>query len=288
MNQVSFENGSLDKAYLEALRFTKSHYENFPVVSLFLPKNLQKHIAVVYEFARKADDFADEGDMIAEYRIQKLDSYENQFRKCLEGSYENDFWKALHNTIVQFNLTTQYFYDLISAFKQDVKKNRYDSYDEILDYCRRSANPVGRIILEFFGIKGNKLLTYSDAVCTALQLTNFYQDVSIDIKKDRIYIPGDEMSTFYVAEEHFQLRKSDDNFKRLIKYQADRTWELFRIGKNLIPELPRNLKRQIKMTILGGEKILDKIASLDYDVLNSRPRLSKFDYAAIFLKAFML
>ena len=285
MNTRIDETLLIQNAYQEALRFTKSHYENFPVVSLFLPKHLQKHVAVVYKFAREADDYADEGKISTSERLSLLNEHEKYLNESLTGLYHDDFWHALSNTILECDLTTQNFLKLLSAFKQDVIKKTYNTYEEVLDYCERSANPVGRIILELFSVKNDELFSYSDSICTALQLTNFYQDVSIDIIKERIYLPLNDIQKFNIRLEQFQSKEFNQNFKLLMKYEINRTRELFQRGSKLIPYLPDNLKKQIKMTIMGGEKILDKIASLDYDVLNSRPRLSKFNYAAIFLKS---
>ena len=217
-------------------------------------------------------------------RIENLELYEDQLKKCLDGEFENDFWLALNNTIVHFKLTPKHFFDLLSAFKQDVIKSRYKTYDEVIDYCKRSANPVGKIILELFGIREDELFTYSDAICTALQLTNFYQDIEIDYCKNRIYLPTEEMEKFGVELNQFELKQNNTNFEKLQKYQVERTRKLFEEGKKLLGKLPLNLKLQIKMTILGGENILDKIEKINYNVFNRRPILSKIDYAIIFLK----
>ncbi len=195
---------------------------------------------------------------------------------------------ALNNTIVQFNLTPKYFYDLLSAFKQDLVTTRYQTFDEIINYCERSANPVGRIILEFFSIRDEESLRLSDSVCTALQLTNFYQDVSVDIKKDRIYIPLEEIQKFGVSENQFELRENNTNFEQLLKYQVERTRQLFFEGRKLILRLPKELKSQIHMTILGGEKILNMIEKMNYNVIDTRPKLSKLDYFMIFFKSFSI
>lgn len=287
MNQQNRLNSNFDAAYLSAINFSKSHYENFPVVSLFIPKELRKHIAIVYQFARQADDLADEGDLLDSIRIGKLDDYETKLTNCLSGIFDNEFWAALFNTLHTKKLTPQYFYDLLSAFKQDVVKKRYASYSELLDYCSRSANPVGRIILELFGITNEQAFNYSDAICTALQLTNFYQDVSIDLIKGRIYIPEDDWKKYGIDEKVFELKKNNTNFIALIKYQVDRTRRLFLEGWKLIPFLDKRLRKQIIMTILGGEGILDKIEKNGYNVLEHRPKLSKIDYLNIFLKAYL-
>jgi squalene synthase HpnC len=216
--------------------------------------------------------------------MKSLELYETHLRNCLDGTYENDFWYALHNTTTEYNLSPKYFYDLLSAFRQDLVTTRYQTFDEVINYCERSANPVGRIILEFFSIRDDESLRFSDAVCTALQLTNFYQDVSIDIRKDRIYIPLDEIQKFGVSENQFELRENNTNFEQLLKYQVERTKQLFFEGRKLIVRLPKELKSQIHMTILGGEKILNMIEKMNYNVIDTRPKLSKLDYLMIFLK----
>lgn len=288
MNHQKKLNNNLEAAYLSAINFTKSHYENFPVVSLFIPKELRKHIAIVYQFARQADDLADEGDLVDSLRLTNLDDYEIKLTNCLTKNFANEFWAALFNTIHLKKLTPQYFYDLLSAFKQDVVKKRYSSYNELLDYCRRSANPVGRIILELFGITNIQAFNYSDSICTALQLTNFYQDVSIDLMKGRIYIPQEDWKKYDIDEKVFELKKNNTNFISLIKYQVDRTRQLFSEGWNLIPSLDKRIRKQIIMTILGGEAILAKIEENGYNVLNQRPKLSKVDYLKIFFKTYLI
>lgn len=277
----------LRAAYISAQEFATSHYENFPVLSVTLPREVKKHIAVVYQFARQADDLADEGEVNPELRIKNLELYEKQLTDCLGGKFIIDFWMALKNTINECNLTTQYFYDLLSAFKQDVHTKRYSLYEDLLDYCRRSANPVGRIVLEICGVKNDDAFRYSDSICTALQLTNFYQDVSVDWQKGRIYIPQIEMAKFDVAENLFDQKQNNANFKSLLKFQIERTRELFAEGRKLLPYLPAALLVQIRMTILGGEKILKKIEELDYNVITKRPKLSKVDYLKIFGKGLL-
>jgi squalene synthase HpnC len=285
MNKNGLLDIILNKAYHEALLFTKSHYENFPVVSLFIPKNLRKHIAIIYQFARQADDLADEGIDRGELRIEKLEFYKNQLSNCLQGQYSSDFWMAVNSTITNYNLTPGYFYNLINAFQQDIIKKRYESYAELLKYCEYSANPVGRIILELFNVRENQAFVYSDSICTALQLTNFYQDVAVDHLKGRIYIPADEMDSFGVKENVFELKENNTNFMALLKYQVDRTQKLFDDGKKLLPLLPDTLSRQIKMTIFGGEAILRKIEKSNYGVLISRPHINKLDLIKILIQS---
>ncbi len=275
MNTTNYD---IKTAYQEALEFTKSHYENFPVVSFLLPKAIRKDVAVIYQFARQADDIADEGDLSHDERFKQLSEYRKSFIQSLEGNPPNKFWAALAKTMKEKNLTSSNFIDLLTAFEQDITKKRYDNFAELQNYCNNSANPVGRIILELHGIYDDEANKYSDAVCTALQLTNFYQDVSIDIQKERIYIPKDELLEFNVNENMFLLSDINRNFKKLIQFQVERTEKLFDDGKKLLTKLPWRLKRQIGWTIKGGEAILSKIRDNDFDVLNQRPTLSKKDF----------
>jgi len=285
MNDFSADDFEQQKVYSKSVKFSREHYENFPVASVFLPKNIRKHVAVVYRFARNADDIADEGNMNEEQRTDILQIYKQQLTDALQGNYANDFWRALHNTIKTYKLTEEYFYDLLSAFEQDITKKRYETFSELLDYCSRSANPVGRIILEFFNIREHEALKYSDAICTALQLTNFYQDVSVDLKKGRIYLPAEDLERHNVGEEEFSREGTSIEFKNLMKSQVERNFELYREGVNILPLLPTRLRFQIRLTILGGQEILNKIRSADFNVLNVRPKLSKIDYIKLFLKA---
>jgi len=288
MEKQLSDKGKLESVYNETVKFAKSHYENFPVVSFFLPKNLRKYVAVIYCFARQADDIADEGNYSFDQRIERLNNYKKELSEALQGKFKEPFWEIFYLTVDKFKLTPQLFFDLLSAFEQDIHKTRYNSSDELLDYCKRSANPVGRIILEFFNIRDVKTIEYSDAICTALQLTNFYQDVSIDWLKERIYLPVSEMEKFFVNENYFIGKKCDENFIRLMKLQIEKTYNLFNEGKKLLPLLPHRLRFQIRLTILGGVEILKKIEKLNYDVLNFRPKLSIIEYVKLFFKAVVL
>ncbi len=272
--------------YKSAEVYARSHYENFPVISLFLPEQIRSHVAVVYKFARLADDIADEGNLPPSERLDSLKDFRTELQKSFEGSPQSEFWKALIYTVNSFSLSHKNFFDLLSAFEQDISKKRYSNFEDLLDYCSRSANPVGRIILEFFNIRSEEAVKYSDNICTALQLTNFYQDIKIDLEKDRIYLPVDEMQKFGVDEKSFVKDENNSNFKSLLRYQIERADMLFQEGKKLIPFLPSSLKYQIKWTILGGEEILKKIRSIDYEVLTTRPKLTKIDYLRLMIKSF--
>lgn len=276
---------SADEGYKQALKLAREHYENFPVVSFFLPKEIRKDIAIIYWFARTADDFADEGTGGVRERISLLDFFETRFNNLLNEEFQNPLEMALFTTIKNRKLTDSYFLDLLSAFKQDVEKNRYANFEEIMDYCRRSANPVGRLILELNGIKNDEANQYSDKICTALQLTNFYQDTIIDYQKGRIYYPEDEMKKFEVTEKVFEIKENNYNFQQLLKHNVDRAQLMFNEGRNIFNYLNGKLKLQIKWTVKGGEEILKKIRNANYDVFIRRPELTKFDMIKLFFSS---
>lgn len=277
-----------DNYYIEAIEFAKSHYENFPILSIFIPQKLQKHVAIIYQFARMADDIADEGDFLPEERLKKLEEFENQLIDALNGKFNNIFWETLKNTIDTNQLETDNFLKLLTAFKQDITKKRYKNYDELLKYCTNSADPIGRLILELNDIKSPNALKFSDKICTALQITNFLQDVKIDLEKDRIYLPLDEIKLFNLDEGDILKYSYCDDFINLIKFQIDRTRILFNEGKQLLDYLPFKLRIQISTTIKGGEKILKKIEEIDYNVFKIRPRLTKLELIKLFISSLII
>lgn len=275
---------STDKS-ADFLTLTRDHYENFPVASFLIPKNYRKDIAIVYWFARTADDIADEGAIDSKTRIEKLDNFESEFLRSLNNESSKSEFNQLSNTIKKYNLSIKNFTDLLSAFKQDVVQHRYKNYKGLQDYCRRSANPVGRILLEIFKVSHPDAIKCSDKICTALQLTNFYQDTMIDYANGRIYYPKDEMKMFSVTEKMFELKENNSNIKALLKYNVDRTQQLFDEGREIIGYLSGRFKYEILWTVSGGEKILSKIRKNDYDVLNHRPGLNKIDFIKLLIKS---
>jgi len=283
MNESEHQN--LNRAYSKSLKFAKSHYENFPVVSFLIAKNLRKHVAIIYWFARTADDYADEGNLSEGERLDKLNNFEFRMKQLLNGKAESDYEIALANTINEKNLTAENFYKLINAFKQDVIKNSYENFEEVIDYCKYSANPIGRLTLELFDIRSEEAIKYSDKICTALQLTNFLQDVSIDYKKGRIYLPKDEMEMLQITEKMFEDKENNHKLKQLVKHNVDRIQILFDEGKKLFPLLNGRLKVEIIWTVAGGEDILDQIRKKDYNVLNKCPELSKSRMVSLLLKS---
>jgi squalene synthase HpnC len=277
------EKFNISLAYKKALQFAKNHYENFPVVSFLIPKELRKDIAIIYWFARTADDLADEGEFTSEERITSLEKFELRFLDTINQKFEVDFDAALYNTINTHRLDIKLFLDLISAFIQDIKVTRYQSHKDLLDYCSRSANPVGRLLLQLFNIREEEAIFYSDKICTALQLTNFFQDISIDYQKGRIYIPIEELVQYDVTENDIRISNVNSNFQELMQNQIEKVEAYFSLGYKLIPYLSGLFKYEILLTIKGGEAILGKIKKNNFDVFNKRPVLNKKDILTIII-----
>jgi phytoene synthase len=252
------------------------HYENFPVASLLLPAALRPPVEAIYRFARGADDIADEGDDPAPVRLEKLRAY----RRLLDAPSETA------DIIRRYQLPVGLFEDLLDAFAQDVAKKRYANYAELLDYSRRSANPVGRLLLHLFKRTSETDLRRSDAICSALQFINFWQDVDVDWAKDRrVYLPQDDMARFGVDERHLSQRLADDAWRRLMRFQVDRTEKLMREGAPLGRSLPGRVGLEIRATVQGGLRILDKIRAADYDVFRRRPVLGALDWPLLLVRA---
>ena len=257
------------------------HYENFPVASLLLPAPLREPIEVIYRFARSADDFADEGDDPAEVRLRKLNDYRRQLAEPRES-----LLRDLAKIIREHELPVTLFADLLDAFSQDVTKKRYADFTEVMDYCRRSANPVGRLLLHLFKRTSDSDLRNSDAICSALQLVNFWQDVELDwVKDNRVYLPQDEMARFGVTEQHLSRKTCDHAWRALLKFQVDRTRELMLSGTGLGRTLPGRVGLEIRATIHGGLRILEKIEHAGYDIFRRRPTLRAFDWSVVAMKA---
>jgi len=278
---------NLKEAYNKAIQFTRSHYENFPVISFLIPKNLYHHIAIIYWFARTADDIADEGIDLPFEKIERLNKFESRLTGLLNEEYESDLEFALSNTIRIKNLSKENFYNLLSAFKQDVTVKRYKSFSDLNDYCQRSANPVGRLILELYSIENTEALIFSDKICTGLQITNFLQDISIDYEKGRIYIPSEDLSEFGIDESYFENKIIDEKFSNLMEFQIQRTEKLFKEGEKLLQFLHGRLKYEIKWTILGGREILKLIRLNKYDVYYRKFKLTKKNFIFLLIKSFL-
>jgi phytoene synthase len=257
------------------------HYENFPVASLLLPTRLRRPVEIIYRFARSADDFADEGDDPPEERLRKLDDYRRQL-----AAPSDPILRDVAKIIREHDLPVGLFGDLLDAFAQDVTKKRYADFSEVLDYCRRSANPVGRLLLHLFKRTSDSDLRSSDAICTALQLVNFWQDVDLDYTKDnRVYLPQDEMARFGASERHLREKVCDGAWRALMEFQVDRTRKLMLSGSGLGQALPGRIGLEIRATIQGGLRILEKIERAGYDVFRRRPKLGVFDWPVLLLRA---
>jgi phytoene synthase len=263
-----------------------AHYENFPVGSLLLPPRLRHPIALIYRFAREADDLADEGDVPAPARLEQLERFREQLRRIERGSPPDIPWfAALAAVIREHDLPVPAFADLLSAFAQDVTQQRYANASEMLDYCRRSANPVGRLLLHLFRAADERNLQWSDSICSALQLVNFWQDVAIDHAKGRIYLPQDEMKRYGVTEQHIAGRRCDDAWRALIGFQIDRARGMLQAGAPLGRTLPGRIGLEIRATVQGALRILEKLERAGCDMFNHRPVLRWYDWPVIMTRA---
>ncbi len=257
------------------------HYENFPVASLLVPARLREPIRVIYRFARSADDFADEGEDPPDVRLRKLAEYRRQLAAPAEP-----LLREVAKIIREHELPVELFADLLDAFAQDVTRKRYASFAEVMEYCRRSANPVGRLLLHLFKRTSERDLQDSDAICSALQLINFWQDIELDYAKDRrVYLPQDEMARFGVTERHLAEKICDRAWEHLLQFQTQRTRALMLSGAGLGQRLPGRIGLEIRATIQGGLRILEKMERAGYDVFRRRPRLRPFDWPLLFLRA---
>jgi squalene synthase HpnC len=258
------------------------HYENFPVASLLLPKRLRRPVEIIYHFARQADDFADEGDVPNEERLEKLDAFRAELNRIEEGTAPvRPLFHEVAAIVREFQLPLQLFRDLLDAFSQDVVKKRYADFDELLDYCRRSANPVGRLLLHLYEEATPVNCQYSDTICTSLQLINFWQDVKKDYAIGRIYLPQDDMARFNVTEELIAAGNPNENWRNLMRFETDRARQLMRSGAPLGTILPGRIGLELRMVAAGGNRILDKLASVNFDMFGRRPVLQKHDWLII-------
>ena len=261
------------------------HYENFPVASVLLPAPLREPVAAIYRFARSADDFADEGDLSPDQRRALLAEYQAELDAIeRDEPTRHPVFLRLRPVIAHYRLPLQLFRDLLDAFTQDVGKDRYRDFAELMDYCRRSADPVGRLLLHLFGEATPENLSRSDAVCSALQLINHWQDVGIDAAKGakgRIYLPQDDMARFGVDDAAIHRRVASADFRHLLRFQVDRARSLMLSGASLGWDLPGRMGLEIRAIAGGGLTILDKIEAIDYDVFERRPKLEAFDWPLI-------
>ena len=281
--------GSLAEAYAACERVARGHYENFPVASLLMPRHVRPHVAAVYAFARTADDFADEGDLAVAERLRLLDGWEQRLHEAAaseapgpparggEPLDTQSMFLALGESIRSLSLPVKYFEALLSAFRQDVTVTRYRTWDDMMHYCQRSANPVGRLVLRIAGYDDPNLNAASDAMCAALQLTNFWQDLKIDFDRGRIYLPEDERERHGALEHDLAAGAITPGWQRALATATARTRLLFDEGRYVCDGVRGRLRYELRATWLGGTRILDRLERSRFDVVRRRPRLGAAD-----------
>jgi squalene synthase HpnC len=261
------------------------HYENFPVASLLLPKRLRRAVTDIYRFARGADDLADEGDAPPAERLAALQTYRDAIHKIAEGQTPAALFQPLAQTIAQYALPVAPFLDLLSAFDQDIQQTRYADFATLLDYCRRSANPVGTLMLHLYQTTDTDSMAQSASICSALQLINFLQDVGIDWKKERIYLPQEDLIRFGVTERHIGQAQTDAAWCALMQFQVDRARDLLNSGRPLGRTLTGRIGLELRLIIEGGLRILEKIENARFDVFRHRPTLHAHDWVLMCWRA---
>jgi squalene synthase HpnC len=258
------------------------HYENFPVASILLPRRLRPAVEAIYAFARSADDIADEGDALPHERLAALAAYDAGLDHIEAGAPVQDpLFAALATVVQRYSLPLRPMRDLLSAFRQDVATTRYADFASLLDYCSRSANPVGCLMLHLYDAADTAQLRESDAICSALQLINFLQDVAIDWQKQRIYLPQDELTRFRVDEAHIAAGNVDESWRDLMAFQVERARALMLSGAPLALRLQGRIGWELRFVVQGGLRILEKIEAVDYDVFRCRPKLGKADWLTL-------
>jgi squalene synthase HpnC len=275
---------SLPEAYAFCERLARTHYENFSVATWFLPRRLRQHFFNVYAYCRISDDLGDEtGDTDASLRL--LDEWETELNACYAGSPRHPVFVALAGTVREFDIPKHEFSDLLRAFRQDQTVVRYESFDDLLAYCRYSANPVGHLVLFLGGYHDSGRQQLSDYTCTALQLANFWQDVSPDFQKGRIYLPLEDLDKFGVTEANIAGKQNTPQFMELMRFEVERAREWFDRGLPLVGKVSRELAIDIELFSRGGQEILNAIERQGYAVLGNRPAISKSRKLALVARA---
>jgi len=265
-------------------RLARSHYENFSVASWFLPRHLRQHFFNIYAYCRISDDLGDEvGDTAAS--LQLLEEWETELNACYDGHPRHPVFVALAETVRKFEIPKHEFADLLTAFRQDQSIGRYETFNDLLGYCRYSANPVGHLVLYLCGYRDSERQQLSDCTCTALQLANFWQDVSADFAKGRIYLPLEDLCRFGVSEEVIGDGENTAAFREMLKFEVERARVWFTQGMPLIAKVDRALAIDIELFSRGGQEILSAIERQDYAVLGRRPAISKARKLALVARA---
>jgi squalene synthase HpnC len=292
MNAVSSDNPTMKEApptthssqkeYQGSIKGnTLTHYENFPVASILCPAHLRPAVMAIYNFARTADDLADEGEASPAERSQALALYKADLAACAQGQATSGRWAAVFDALApqisQWQLPLPLLGDLLSAFEQDVHKTRYADQAELLDYCSRSANPVGRLLLHLYGVSNPAALRQSDCICTALQLINFWQDLSVDIPRGRIYLPAELQAQHGVSEAELLAQRVTPATRALVADCVDKARRLMLEGAPLAHAVPGRAGWELRLVVQGGLRITERIASLDFATLRQRPVIGRSD-----------
>jgi len=264
---------SLTEAREYCARLARRHYENFSVASWFLPRRLRQHFFNVYSYCRISDDLGDEvGDTHAS--LELLDQWQRELDACYAGSPKHPVFVALGETVREFDIPQHEFSDLLRAFRQDQTVTRFETFSDVLAYCKYSANPVGHLVLYLCGYRDRERQQLSDFTCTALQLANFWQDVSVDYEKDRVYLPLEDLRRFGVTEDNIARRQNTPAFREMMKFEVERARDWFRQGRPLVGRVDRELAIDLDLFSRGGLEILNAIEKQDFAVLGNRPAIS--------------
>lgn len=254
------------------------HYENFPVASFLLPKHLHEPVTAIYWFARTADDYADEGSDPPETRLSNLRHLSDELDRIGNDLVpDTPLMQRLAASIRQHRLPLQPFHDLLSAFSQDVSKTRYANYEELVDYCRRSADPIGRLLLHLYDRVTPQHLRWSDSICTSLQLINHWQDIAVDWRKNRVYLPQDDLARFGVTESAIAEGRVDAAWRALFAFELDRARSLLDSGRALPKALGGRIGLELAAIVAGGSRMVAKLAKSGGDIFRHRPTLSRGD-----------
>jgi squalene synthase HpnC len=264
--------------------FARAHHESFPVASRFVPAEMRPHVIALYAFARAADDFADEPEYEGR-RLEALDTWHDELHRCFHGDATHPVFIALHETIEKRGLAMPPFEDLLAAFRMDIETRRYSTFNALRAYTARAADPVGRLILSVFGYRDVELVRFADEISTALQLTNFWQDVAPDAARDHIYIPAEDLHFFGVTEADVKALRPTRALRDLMRFEVTRTRMLYEKGRPLLSRLGNDLKLELALIWLVGTAILDKIEDADFDVFTHRPTIGRRDKAKIVARA---
>jgi len=278
----------IDEAFAYCQNMARSHYENFPVASMVIPRERRPYVAAIYAFARTADDFADEGDLPPHERLRRLEEWGEQLRRCYEGETTGPIFVALGETASRTGLPREPLDALLQAFRMDVTTRRFIRFEDVLYYCRHSANPIGYLVLHLFGEVSGRTVPLSDAICTGLQLTNFWQDLSVDWRKGRLYVPLEDLDRFGYTESELAQGIVDERFRRMLAFEVERAREYLLNGIPLLDLVSSaRLRFELSLTIRGGLAILEAVRAIGYDVIHRRPSLSTMHKAGILLRTLL-